>query len=188
MAHNSLGEGFVRMTYTGVTRPHHAMIPINFAGTPVPGIEPSLTTRGGGTVTLTDGVAAYVNQFSKSFSDETIFGLAECYSVDPLTEERTFIYAWTVAQNGVSADPNIALAMYTMTFKTISGGILRVVAMEGVLTVNLKLDPPFASYTFLGDLSSYIVSEDSIVIGRDNAYAFAPIRCKSKTSDALRKA
>lgn len=188
MTVNSLSEGFVRITYSGATIPHHAIIPINFAGTPTPGVEPTLSTRSGGTKTVTAGVSEYVTELAKSFGDETIFGLAECYLVDFDDEERHFIYAWTVALNGSSVNGNVPLAMYTMTFKTIQGGILRVVAMESTLTVNQVVDPPFSSFTFLADLSTYVVSDDSIVIGRDNAYAFAPIRVKSKTSDALRKA
>lgn len=58
--------------------------------------------------------------------------------------------------------------------------------MENVFLVNNKFFPPYTAATPEKAISDYVISDDSILIGRDNATAFAPISLTSKTSDALR--
>lgn len=185
---NSLSEGFVRTTYTGITTVHHAIIPVNFDGTLTPGVQPSVTRKDATTVAIETGFQEFLDAFGEGFNDDTLFGLCEAYSVDPDTEERQFIYGWNANFTGTNASPNIALAMATSTFKTILGGILRIVQMEGVTVVNIKQRPPYFVTSPQEVIASYITSDDSIVIGRDNNYAFSPISFTTKTSDALRNA
>ena len=52
----SLADGFIRLRYTGVTRPHTAIFPINPASPMVAGVEPTLETLGGGEKSFTDAV------------------------------------------------------------------------------------------------------------------------------------
>lgn len=184
---NSLSEGFIRGTYTGASGIHHFILPINFDGTPTPGTEPLLTKKGAGTILAEAGLQAFLDVYGTLFNDDTQFGLAEAYTVDPDTEERGFVWGWDMDFLGLSSQPNVPLGMATMTFKTIVGGLLKVVAMEGAATVNTKEFSPFPSGSNLTDLSDYVTGTDSIVIGRDNAYAFASISFTVKTSDALRK-
>lgn len=184
---NSLAEGFVRITYTGTNAPHHAIIPVNYAGTPVAGTMPDVTTKGGGTATVVDAIADFMAVYKAFFNGVTQFGLAEAYTVDPDTEERTFIWGWNIGDTGSSGVGRVPLSMGTLTFKTIAGGVLKLVFMEGVSNVNQKLFPPFELASAMDNMAEFITSDDSFIIGRDNAYAFAPISFTTKTSDALRK-
>lgn len=184
---NSLSEGFARITYNGATGAHHAIVPINFAGTPVPGVAPSLTTKGATSVGAEVGIGEFLDVYRANFYSTTLFGLVEIYAVDPDTEERTFIYGFDASRAGSSGGVPVVLGMATTTFKTVGGGVLKIVMMESVSPVNTKFYPPFDEETPIGALVEYVVSDASIVIGRDDEVAFAPISFTSKTSDALRK-
>lgn len=184
---NSLSEGFARITYTGLSGIHHQMLPVNFSGTPVAGVEPTFTTKIAGTVAAETAISDWLDVFRAAFNTATLFGLVEIYAVNPTTEERTFIYGFDASRAGSSGDPSVQYSMGTMTFKTIGGGLLKIVAMEPVLGVNTKLYPPFFLGGILDDIQAFVVDGDSFIIGRDDDYSFAPISWTTKTSDALRK-
>lgn len=182
-----LSEGFIRQTYKGDSGVHHSIFPINFSGTPTPGTEPILSQKDGTTVSAITGYADFLSHWLKAFDADTLFGLAEAYAVDPETGEGTFIFGWDVADNGAAAGSSVTLAQATFTYKTIGGGLVKLVAMEGIFGVNQKLVAPFAVDSVAAELAAYMSSGDAIIIGRDNTYAFAPISLTVKTSDALRK-
>lgn len=187
MTVHSLSEGFVRQTYIGANGVHHAMFPINFDGTPTPGVNPNVSTKDTSTVVLQAAYADFLDAYRAAFHTDVLFGLAECYAVNPDTAERTFIYGWDAGAVGASASPTVEFGMATLTLKTIAGGILRIVQMEGITPVNLKLRPPFLADSAVDLLTDYLVSDDSIIIARDDTYAFGAISLTCKTSDALRK-
>lgn len=184
---NSLAEGFVRVTYSGPNGPHHQILPVNYAGTPTPGVMPDFTTKDAATISMSTGMASYLAEFRKWFNDDTLIGLVEAYTVDPDTEERTFIWGYDAGLLGADGGANVALSMCTLSFKTIAGGLLKIVFMESVKPVNTKIFPPYTVDSVQADMTAYITSDDSFIIGRDNAYAFASISQTVKTSDALRK-
>lgn len=183
---NSLSEGFVRLTYSNPYGVHHAMFPVNYDGTPTPGTEPTVTLKDATTEGLVTAFAAFMVLYKVMFDSDVLFGLAEAYAVDAETEERTFLYGWNVGIAGTSAGSITRDNMVTLTFKTVGGGVLKVVMMETNLTTGLTYRPPFAVDSPWEDLASFIVSGESFLIGRDNTYPFAPISLKSKESDALR--
>jgi len=179
-------RGFARTTYVSLQGVHHNEINITFAAPPVSGVEPSLLKKDGTDATATTAIAPYFDEYVKFFDDDTNFGLVEFYKVDPDTGERTFIWGYNVNMQGAAVTSNVPLGMLTMTWKSTKGGTIRVVMMEGVTLVNQKLAPPYIAATPFADLSDYVVSGDSILVGRDDAFAFAAISAKSKTSDVLR--
>lgn len=183
---NSAAPGFIRQTYVSPQGVHHVQLGINFSSTPTAGVEPQLDQRDATSVAAISGWAAFLAEYRKFFDEDTNFGLAEIYRVDPSTEERFFIYGWNVAAQGLAATANVPLGMLTMTYKLTNGGLLRVVMMEGVTVVNQNLAPPYIVDTPFQDITEYLVSGDNIIYGRGNAYPFAPISARSKTSDALR--
>jgi hypothetical protein len=183
---NSLAGGFIRNTYTGDNGPHHAIYPIKFSAEPTPGVEPSLDQKDTTSILATVGFAEFLAVLRPFFNTATKFGLSEIYKVDAETEERTFIYGWDAAVTGSAIAANIELSMATLTYKTIGGGGLKIVMMEGITLPNIKFYPPYTVDSVEADLTAYITSGDTIIIGRDNTYPFAPITFGCKTSDALR--
>jgi hypothetical protein len=184
---NSLAEGFARGTYNGSRAPHHLLLPLNYDGVQTPGVAPTVITKGGDSISAVVGFEAFLDVFRPHFNTARLFGLVEFYAVDPDTEERTFLYGYNSGTTGTSSDPDIALAMATLTLKTTAGGVLRITAMESISAVNLKIFPPFTDSGYIDDLADYLTGDDGIAVGRDNTYPFAPISFTTKTSDALRK-
>lgn len=183
---NSLSEGFFRVTLQNEFGVHHVQHTINFVGEPVQGELPTLTQKDGTSIAADAGIVAFLTEYAKFYSDDTDFGLVEIYKVNADTEERSFIYGWNVDMTGSAVTSNVKWGMLTMTFKTTKGGILRVVMMEGVTAINQNVFPPYTVDTPPADLTAYLISGDSVIVGRDDAYIFGAISHKSKTSDALR--
>jgi len=183
----SLSPGFVRVTYTGLSGVHHAITPINFAGTPTAGVEPDLLPLSGvaaGAVTL---IGSYITAWKTGLGSSQLIGLVEIYAVDPDTGEGTFIFGFDAATAGSGSGDGISLAMATLSVKLVNGRVGRVTWMDGIFPVNTKQHPPFTSGYFLATMADYLISSDSIFYGRGNAYPFGTISATGKTSDVSRK-
>lgn len=184
MTVHSLSEGFCRITRTGVSVPHHHVLPIKFEGTPEPGTEPMLTTRSGGSVNAEAGILGWVTSVNHLFVTSE-FGLAEIYTVDAETEERQFIYAWNIGESGTGAGSDKVYQMLTMTWKTRLGNLLKLVFMECKLGSVGKTRAPYNTDDDYDIVSDYMLSDDCVIFGRDNEPAFAPISASVRYSDAL---
>lgn len=185
MTINSLSEGFARITYAGGSVIHHQVLPINFSGVPEAGVEPNLTTKVGGTVGAIAGLGAYIDAVKAVFADDTIFGLCEIYAVDADDNERHFMYAFDLAEVGTGVGEIQLYKMLTMTWKTKVGGLLKLTFMEHRLANVSKTRSPYEALSDYALINTYMLSDDCIVIGRDNNYAFAPISASNRYSDAL---
>jgi len=183
----SLGNGFARITYTGLSGIHHAIVPLLIAGTPVAGTEPDVTMKDATTINAQAGIDEYLSHYRDFFPSTTNFGLVEVYSVNPATEERTFIWGYNADIAGTHASVGILWEMFTMTFKTIGGSVAKVVGMEASFAVNVYDTPPFTVATPIDNMAIYMVSDECIHVGRDNTFPFAPLSFRTKTSDVLRK-
>lgn len=184
---NSLAEGFLRLTYSNPFSVHHAIFPVNYAGTPVPGTEPTLTLKDSTTQGAIAAFAEFTALYKVMLDSDVQLGLVEAYAVDADTEERTFLYGWNAALVGTASGSLQKGVMNTLTFKTIGGGVLKIVIMEGNFLSGVTLRPPYTVDSEWANLAAFICSGDSFIIGRDNTYPFAPISIKTKESDALRK-
>ena len=184
---NSLSPGFARISYTGPTGLHHAIVPINLKDGWVQGEEPTIFQKDGTEVPAVTGIGTYITAYAGIFDDGTDFGLVEIYAVDDETEERTFIFAFNSTESGSNVLGAVQYALSTMSFKTTKGGLIRQSAMECVFPVNQKFYAPYTGIADLLAFANYVVSANSIVFGRDGSYAFAPIATTIKTSDALRE-
>jgi hypothetical protein len=124
--------------------------------------------------------------FSPSFSGATIPGFAECYTVDPDTGIRTFIFIVNLTGTGTSEDLRVPLVQGVWTFKCSSGKPLRIYAMEGTYNADVR---NVGSVPADGrqDMVNYILSADNVVYGRTNAWPIALLSFTSKENDVLRR-
>lgn len=182
----SLAPGYVRCTYDGQLFPHHMTIPVNFSGTPVPGSEPDLILKDASTLGAEAAIGAMFALILPYFSAAIHFGLAEAHTVDSVTGEDQFIYAWNQGLVGSSGLADIAMSQIVFSFKTALGTAYKLYLMEGRLAPNFKELPPY-SIALFSDLSDFIVGDTSPVYGRGNSYPFVPVSLLSKTNDKLRK-
>lgn len=181
-----LAPGFLRIRYTGATRPHTCVLPIKFAAPPVPGVEPVFSTTGATEKTFSEAVADFIGAYNESFDDVTKFGFAEAYSVDPVTGIRTFIWAEYLDGSGTALTARVPLVQAVWVFKTTAGKMLKIYAMEGVYTAdvrNIGILPADGRKV----LSDYILSTENVVYGREDAWPLAFVSFTSKENDVLRR-
>lgn len=181
-----LAPGFIRIRYTGETRPHTCVLPIKFAAPPVAGVEPTFETSAAGEKTFSEAVADFVGAYNESFEDVTQFGFAEAYAVDSVTGIRTFIWAEYLDGSGTSVSPRVPLIQAVWVFKTTAGKMLKIYAMEGVYTAdvrNIGTLPTDGRKV----LSDYILSADNVVYGREDAWPLAFVSFTTKENDVLRR-
>lgn len=181
-----LAPGFGRLTYSGTRNPHHAIIPINFAGVPTPGVSPELMTSGG---TPIDAGGAFVlyctTAFAPQFATTTKFGAVDLYSVDAVTGARTFIYAYNMNSIGSNVNPQIPFVGGAFVFKSTVGKPVKILCMEGVYDSdqrNVGTVPADARQ----DMLDYILGSDNIVYGRYDAYPLVFNTFTTKVYDVLR--
>jgi len=182
-----LAPGFVRLRYSGVTQPHNMAIPVKFASTPTPGVEPTLLSADDTEILFSTAIAQVVGvALSGSFAPATAFAFADIYAVDAVTGIRTFIYSKFLGAVGASTDPNVALVEGIFVFKTTVGKPLKVYIMEGVYNPDER---SIGTVPADGrqDLVDYIVSGDNIFYGRTDAWPLVFVSFTSKVNDALRR-
>lgn len=182
----SLAPGYVRVTYDGVLFPHHMTIPVNFSGTPVPGTEPDLILKDASTDNAISAIAAMFAVIQPFFTTTVHFGLAEAHTVDPVTGEDQFIFAWNIGLLGTSPFARVPAEQLVFSFKTALGTAYKLYLMEAIIVPNTRVLPPYSEAIFLS-LSNFIVGNTSPTYGRGNSYPFVPVSAISKTNDKLRK-
>jgi hypothetical protein len=181
-----LAPGFIKYRYTGTNEPHTAILPVQFAETPTPGVDPQIVKMGGGNLNFGAIILEFWAAISDCYATTTSFGLAEVYSVDADTGIRTFIYATDIDEPGTAAVPQVPLVEGVFVFKCTSGKPLKIYTMEGVFAAdarNIGSLPPGGERDLFKD---YILSADNFVYGRSNAYPIAFVSFTSKENDRLR--
>lgn len=182
----SLAPGYARVTYDGVLFPHHMTIPVNYDGTPTPGSEPDLLLKDGSSVGGETAIGDFVTELLPNFATNTHFGLCEFHTVDAVTGDDQFVYAFNLGMVGSAGSANIPTSEMVLTFKLQTGGLYRLYLMEGASPANHKFLPPYGA-GYVQDISDFVVGATSPVWGRTNAYPFAPVSVITKYNDKLRK-
>lgn len=182
----SLSPGFARITYTGITGVHHAIIPVNVPSTAVGGVEPELTKKDATTQLAGDAITDFVNLWKAVLSTTQHIGLCEVYKVNPTTGEGTFLWGFDLDTNGSNSGAAEEFRSTVITFKLTNGRIARLTWLDNSYPVDEKVYPPFSAASPEDVFADYLVSGDSIYYGRGNAYPFAPISLTTKTFDPLR--
>jgi hypothetical protein len=182
----ALAPGYVKVTYSGTLFPHHITIPVNYDGTPVQGADPTLLTKDGSSIAGMTGVLGFLDLMKVFFHTTTTFGLVEFHTVDSTTGLDSFIFADDAGLTGTQSTANKPVVGAILTMKLTNGYLYRLYIMEGIDPANAKLLPPFGAGA-TKDISDYLISSDSIVYGRHNAYPFTPVSYLTKTNDKLRK-
>lgn len=182
----SLAPGYVRVTYDGTLFPHHMTIPVNYDGTPTPGVEPNLLLKDASSLGAEAAIGALFAVITPFFKTTTHFGLAEAHTVDSVTGADSFIYAWNLGLTGGDIGTQVTNGQQVLVFKTSVGSLYKLYMMENVSPVNVKVLPPYSAGP-IADLSDFVVGASSPIYGRQNAYPFVPVSSLTKTNDKLRK-
>lgn len=182
----ALAPGYIRQTYDGTLFPHHMTCPINIDPGVTPGVEPDITLKDASDLGVIAAWDAYLQLIKVFFPAAVHFGLAEVHTVDSVTGDDQFIFAWNAGVIGTAGGTQVAAGQAVFSFKTSLGSAYKLYLMESVTPVNLRLLPPYVDAPN-DNLSDFVVGNSSPVYGRGNAYPFVPVSLISKTNDALRK-
>lgn len=181
-----LAPGFIRYTYSSPTFPHHGIIPIKFNGIPEQGVEPSLETSSGGNVMFSTGIDLMIDSAIRTqYNADTNFGLADIYSVDPVTGERSWIFSHNIDAEGSNIAANVTISRATWMFKSTVGKPIKVVLMGSVYTPNSR-NVGSVPADARQDVLDYMLGDDCIVYGRTDAWPLTFVSFTSKTDDVLR--
>lgn len=187
MTRFTLAPGYLKFTYSGVAQPHHCIIPVHFAGEPVPGTIPNVLNRPGDSIPADVALNTLLSFVIHFYHTSVTFGQAEAHTVstdDPPVDG--FIAAWDAALVGVSTVAQVPWSRATWSFKTRFGHPLKVVLMESSYAVNQIYRPPFAP-GIEADFYDYMTSDNCVWRGRDGATAYSLSSIITKTDDVLRR-
>lgn len=175
------------MAYEGTRNPHHQIIKIKFSGTPVPGEDPLLETKGGGTMLFSEAIAAWqAVGWGANMATGVRAGASDIYAVDATTGVRTFIYTVGSIVEGDNINPTIPFTEAVWVFKTTAGKPLKVYLMESVYDAdqrNVGSVPADARQ----EIIDYILSDDNIFYGQTDAWPLAFQTFTTKINDVLRR-
>jgi hypothetical protein len=184
---SKLAPGFIRMAYEGTRNPHHQIIKVKFSGTPVPGEDPLLETKGGGTKLFSVAIAEWqAVGWGANMATGVRAGASDIYAVSPTTGVRTFIYTVGSIVEGDNVNPTIPFTEAVWVFKTTVGKPLKVYLMESVYDAdqrNVGSVPADARQ----EIVDYILDDDNIFYGQTDAWPLAFQTFTTKINDVLRR-
>lgn len=181
-----LSPGYIVLQYASYSgRVHKATFPVQWGATPVPGTEPTLKRVDESTVSMSSGVDLLLTALSQVLHIGDAFLVATAWYKPTPTSDPVWIYDYVSEIAGGSASLDNACLQSVWTFGTEAGNLYRLFIMEGVGVVNTRTLPPLTGD--LGAVSSFILSDLSIVWGRDNTRPVRIISHVTKINDHLRK-
>ncbi len=188
MTVHSLSPGFVKFNYTAQNRPHHAIFPVQ----PYQAIGGSwfLSEKADSIGRLwTLGVTELFNVWNLFFKvTEFAFSGAELWSKPSVNDDPVFVEALAITPTTTSATTGTLYNELVFTFRTQAGGILKLYLMDTIFNADVRSDAPsYGGNAIKSNFANYILSDASIVSGRDNSFAQVGLRAISKTNDAIRK-
>lgn len=137
----------------------------------------TLTNRNGSTQTLETFVLAYMAVLQPLWRPTTEFTTAELWQYLPEpSQDKTFIAVRTLSIPGSApAGLDLEAQQLTMTFRSTSGGIMRIQLMEHSLAGNNVQTSPFTPAS-LNTLATFVTNPAQPFVARDNQHPITVIR------------
>lgn len=190
MTKYSLAPGFCVVHYTTNGHEHTMTLPVKPASsTYEPGDDPEFLQKNASTMDL-DGLSDFVATLLKPLIKTTAsYDGIEFYQKPNKDSDPLFINSSAnSAGAGSAVSTEVAWLMWTMTFRTMKGGIFKWVTMEPVASVNVRrVAPNYSGDTAAQAILTSLIATTSPIVGRDGGYISQGLYLYTKTSDALRK-
>lgn len=175
--------------WTSPNRTHKIRFNVIAVGNPAVGTLPTAITMqklGGGTGTLAS-TANQIWEYLRLFWATSISASGyTLWKYVPGTYAKDFITAGTLTNPAASASGGTPGHQLTMTFRSGNGGIAKVVLLETNQSGNTRVTlSPNPAGTPPQRLAAYLLSVDSIVIGRDDAFLVSALRDARGENEAL---
>lgn len=177
MAVNYPGPYQLDIHYTVSGETHVAKYNVNLETAPSPGDSMSLINlvqRDGGLTPILSAITDWVNVIKAQFHTSVTFDLAELWSVAPLSTDRTYINSQTIGIAGTSSNPVNLAHQVTMTFRTVEGGVMKIILLE-TSGVTLVREPYAGAHPGYQAIMDYVEGDDGWFLGRDTSYPIAKL-------------
>lgn len=189
MALNFPGPYELRFSYTILSVDHTLRTSVTLNQVPVAGTsfaQIEALTPSGSTPFLSAWVEDFLTELGKQFNTgATTFGVVELWSYAPLSLDATFVSSYSpIAQPTSNSAYNLA-QQTTYTWRTVEGGILKIVLLESVndfTTLNTYPTPftnPTAFMTLVSDPTA------SPIIARDTSRPFSPLKMSNGQNESV---
>ncbi len=189
MAINYSGPYQLRFNYQPLEVSRQFRLHIDLNNTPSGGDDSSTieyVTRDGFGTDLSFFVENVLGDIGEGFKTAAnTFGQVELWKYQPNSEVASFISAYTPINQSLSAGDNIANNQFTFTFRTIEGGVAKLVLLDcafdiGDTQINYPTGIPALDNIFDG-----LSAGDSPMLGKDTSFAFAPFKVSQGQNELL---
>lgn len=187
MVENFPGPYEVRFFYTVSGLQHELRLSLPLAQDPLPGTPfAAIVTeqKGGANGVLQADVDSLVALLRPFWPNTVTIDFAELWKYVPLTNQANFISGYTIGLTGTAAGTIVLSHQATFTWRSIEGGIMKMVLLETDLGGDAVV-----SYAASGARSialfDYIAGAFSAFWARDTSYANAPLRRSNGQNEAV---
>lgn len=185
------GQYEVRLNYTTV----YATVPLDHIMTfdvkldaePEPGTpfdEVLVSDWNEASSPLDELITSLVGSLGVLFHTSSDFTTAELWKIPEGTFDATFLGAMSVATAGLSSSPTVPAGQVTLTWRSIAGGIMKMVILEGINTEQGRYAYPTPASNW-NALFDYISNIGQPFMARDNTRPFAPLRASGGQNEAV---
>jgi hypothetical protein len=131
--------------------------------------------RGGGNVGMVTWLASLIGAIESFFHTSTDFVTAEIWKYTPGTFNADFQSIETVADNGTSSLATQADTQTIISFRTTAGGVAKADFRNTIFAAGPSQSFPTA-IGGVNTTAALFYDNNSIVIGRDGAFVFSPVK------------
>lgn len=187
MAENTLWPAFIKIFYEDAI-PHTMTFQVwpALVGAPITG-RPMLRNKGGSEGDAGVGVGELVNVLKPLCPLGTTFQYWEMWQMDSEHGDPVFRFSDDLAVAGTSTTSQSIGTQCLWSYRTANGGTGRIQLMSTIAQPNQKGRGPLFVNGGFRAVAEYLVSDNSIVRGRDDGSPVVVTKFVTKTNDALRK-
>lgn len=143
-------------------------------------------TRDGFGTNLQSWVDNLLSDIAVGFnSGTTTFGQVELWKYTPNTEQAQFVSSYVPTQAGTSPGANLANNQVTFTFRTLEGGIAKLVLLDTAFGFDDEQLLYPTGISGLDNIFDQLSAGDSPMLGKDTSPAFAPYQVSQGQNELL---
>lgn len=186
MTLHDISPAFCKINYNTNGHVHVMQLPMLPDTVPTVGVDPQIQTKVGSAQAFSAAMDTFASLLTPILNTGDEISTAEFWYKPTAMDDPLWIFTHSLAAAGDSATAAVFAQQYTLSFRTVAGGVLKLTVMETVVVNNVKNAYPFAS-TPSDNLGAFCTGDDSPFIGRDGAFPAVPIFLTTKTNNRLRK-
>lgn len=176
MTINFPGPYQVRIKYEVLGRVHVQRLNCIVSGTPDPGDDAStisLTTKSGGTVSLTDAIDDWVALMAPFLASAAgSFSVAELWKYATASNNADYVTTYVLGVPGTGGGTTVNASQCIWSGRTANGGAIRIEMLDTQITAG---EPDLVPFTLVTnqDIEAYILDDANWIYGKDNSYPVA---------------